>query len=343
MRRLLLTIAFVSSLTHTVGLSAQATRIAGERTDTAYFRGDTIFIHSATDRSALSREFARYVQSMRALPGLPKAATPRAMHIYLASDEGAFRALTRGGAPHWGAGIAMPDSGIIVLPAYSSERTSVESLGPVVRHEIAHIALQQSLEGLRIPRWFTEGYAVWSAGQLDPDAAWHLRIAFLTDRAPSLDSLALDWPRGELDARVAYLLSASAVAYLYELGPPESFNAFLEKWRQSGSLEEALRATYLISGTQFERLWSAHVRKNYGWLLFIAQGAVVWLFITIIAIVLIILRRRRDRRRLADLRHSEPPDSPAYWLGEEEHADGAGDEAPADGLTGEHGSDKLAT
>jgi hypothetical protein len=266
----------------------------------------------------LAQTFAHYISSMRALPGLARVTRPPTrIDIHLAENEQAFRSLTGGSAPHWGAGIALPDSGIIVLPAYTSRRAGVQDLGPVVRHEIAHVQLQRALQDLRVPRWFTEGYATWAAGQLDPDADWYLRLAFLTQRAPSLDSLELGWPAGEADARVAYLLSATAVAYMQTLGPDSLFGTFITRWRDTRSFETAIRKTYLLSTPQFERLWLKHVRRHYGWLLFAAQGAVVWSFFTVLAIVLIFMRRRRDRRRLAELRRNEMPDSPAYWMGEE--------------------------
>ena len=310
---LLLTLFFVCDV------GAQSSP-ASSRTfsDTAFFNTDTVVLHSTTNVANLTRTFADYIARMRPLPGIDAARDtarrPQRIDIHLAEDERAFSELTGGAAPHWGAGIAMPDSGIIVMPAYSSRRGGVQDLGPVIRHEIAHIQLQRALPHLRIPRWFTEGYATWSAGQLDPDADWYLRLAFITGRAPSLDSLELEWPGREVDARVAYLLSASAVAYLQTLGPDTLIATFIDSWRTHGSFEESIRSTYLVSGAQFERLWSKHVRRHYGWLLFLAQGAVVWAFISVVAVAMIFLRRRRDRRRMEELRRNELPDSPAYWM-----------------------------
>ncbi|MEO5511111.1 MAG: hypothetical protein ABIV28_01465 [Longimicrobiales bacterium] len=345
-RSLLLTICFVGCAASVTAQRAVGTQIPLE---TALFNGDTVVLHGAPAAAALSRELAQFITTSRPLPGLQRATAGRAIRIYLADNEAAFRALTGGVAPHWGAGIAFPDSGVIVLPALSSGRVSVRDLGPVVRHELAHVELQRYLAGLRIPSWFTEGYAVWSAGQLDPDADWYLRLSFVTGRAPSLDSLDLGWPARQMDARIAYLLSASAVAYLYSFGSEAAFSEFLARWLETGSFEQSLRLTYRISSTQFERLWAAHVRSHYGWLLFVAQGVVIWAFITLLVLILIFVRRRRDRGRLADLRRTEPPDAPAFWIEGAEVADGA-DEVTSDavqpgpgGLTEDPPSDRLAT
>jgi hypothetical protein len=238
--------------------------------------------------------------------------------VYITPDEALFRQFTGGRAPDWGAGVAFPGTGVIVLPGYGSSRGGATGLRGVLHHELAHLALQRRLGGAQVPRWFTEGYAVWSARQLDADAAWLLRLAFVFDRAPPLDSLELRWPAESQDARVAYLLSATAVQYLYGLAAPDRFTRFLDTWATGGTLEGALRATYVLTSAQFERLWRREVRSSYGWLLFLTQGVVLALFFTILVLVLFAIRRRRDRRKLANLRAAEPPDDPAYGLDREE-------------------------
>ena len=188
-----------------------------------------------------------------------------------------FDSLTGGRTPDWGAGVAFPDSGVIVLPGYASERVLTRDLPRVLRHELAHVALQRHLGAARVPRWFTEGYATWAAGQLDTDAAWLLRVAFLMRRTPPLDSLVLEWPRGQADARIAYLLSASAIEYLVENGGERALTLFLERWRESGDFDAALRDTYGLTFGQLERYWGRAVRRRYGWMLFLAQSAVLWM------------------------------------------------------------------
>lgn len=251
-------------------------------------------------------------------PGLPADVLdqPPAIRILLPGDEAAFDAVTGGRTPDWGAGVALPDSGIIVLPAYASPRGRLPDLPRVLRHELAHVALQRYLGAARVPRWFSEGYATWAAGQLDADAGWILRLAFLTRRAPPLDSITLTWPEGAADARVAYLLSASAVEYLHDNGGERVLAIFLEQWRASGSFENALRGTYGLTIEQLEHYWGRAVRRRYGWLLFFAQATVLWAIFTVIALILWTIRRRRDRRRLERLRATEPPDDPAYWMPE---------------------------
>src|SRR5690606_7307167 len=193
-------------------------------------------------------------------------------------------------------------------------RAGTHELPQILRHELAHVALQRQLREAIVPRWFTEGYATWSAGQLDGDAGWQLRLALATERAPPLDSLTLDWPLLATDARTAYLLSASAVRYLYSLGSPETFTRLFDTWSATGDFEASMRRVYVVSTPQFERLWRAHVKRRFGWLQILAQTLFIWIIATLLVLVLFIVRRRRDRSRMEQLRAAEVPDEPAYWL-----------------------------
>jgi hypothetical protein len=268
------------------------------------------------------------VVTTAALPALPGDVldTPPPIDLYIAADEARFAELTGGRAPHWGAGVAFPAAGVIVIPAHRG--AGFQDIARTVIHELAHVALHRYLEPARIPRWFTEGYATWASGQLDPEAAWLLRLAFVTRRAPPLDSLVLGWPAGVRDARVAYLLSATVLEYLYAHGGEFALRRFLERWREGESMDEALFNTYGLTLATLERHWSRSVRRRYGWTVFFSQALVIWAIFALLVIALFVIRRRRDRRKLARLRADELPDAPAFWV--------PGSEPPDDDVA-EHG------
>lgn len=277
-------------------------------------RGDVVIRHwQGQTRLAQSLLPAENAPAFRGLPA-DVLQRGRDVVVFLAPDAARFDSLTGGRTPEWGAGVAFPQLETIVIPGYVSSRTGTHELPQILRHELAHVALQRHLGDALVPRWFTEGYATWSAGQLDADAGWQLRLALATGRAPSLDSLTLDWPLLAADARIAYLLSASAMQYLYSLGTPAMLERFFDVWARSGDFEASLREVYVISSPQFERLWRAHVKRRFGWLQVLAQTAFIWVIAALFVLVFFIIRRRRDRRRMEELRATEPPDSPAYWL-----------------------------
>jgi hypothetical protein len=276
-------------------------------------------------------------------PGLPADVLQRdePVNVYLAPDAVRWDSLTGGRSPDWGAGLAYPHQGVVIIPGYVSDRAGTHTLPVILRHELAHIALQRTMPGVNIPRWFNEGYATWAAGQFDADAGWMLRLAFVTQRAPPLDSITLDWPLLEADARLAYLLSASAVRYLHSLGTDQTFERFLASAAAHGDFERALREVYILSSPQFERLWRAHVRRSFGWLQIFAQSMFIWLILTLFVLLLFVVRRRRNRARMDVLLRSELPDEPAYWLDRPEDDDSSDDGTAANRGDSDQGGESM--
>jgi hypothetical protein len=246
------------------------------------------------------------------LPGLP-AEVPRRAVVFLAPDLARFDALTGGEVPHWGAGVAIPSRDRIVIPLFAHPWSGQGTEDRTLLHEWAHLGLHDHLRGLQIPRWFDEGYAQWASGGWDRTSAWRLRLVLAGGGAPPLDSLSLVWPRDRAEAELAYLLSATAVSYLAEGSGERGLELFLTRWQESGNLEEAFRRTFGITTGTFERQWLEHVKRRFGWVLVLSQSFVFWVFLGAVLLVLFRIRRRRDRERMARLRASEPPDSPAWW------------------------------
>ncbi len=275
------------------------------------------------DRPRLGSRLVDMLRAAPPLPGLPREAPGfgQTIHIILARSDAHFDSITGGAIPEWGAGVADPENGIIVLPGYGGGRAATSNPQRVLRHELAHVALHRYLAPSRIPRWFTEGYATWAAGELDMEGEWRLRLAFATRSAPPLDSLELGWPRLTEDARTAYLLSASIVGYLVRSSGVAGLELFLARWHSGRNMDQALAATYGMSVDQLETYWRRDVRKRYGWLAVLTQSAVFMAGASLVLIVLFAIRRRRDRRKLAVLKASEPPDAPAYWNEDENAVD----------------------
>lgn len=276
-----------------------------------------VILHYWPEQRALAEEVLERVTGQPPLPALPvDVLEPRSVNVYLAPDAARWDSLTGGAAPEWGAGIADPQAGLIVLPTFDWQRTPPHTIYRTLRHELAHVALQRFVGPARTPRWFSEGYAQWAAGEWRWDSAWQLRMAFVRADSPPLDSLTLQWPVGESEARLAYLLSASAVAYLVDRSGERGLRILLERWREEVDFDAAFRDVYGLTVGQFEEDWRAHVKRTFGWTVVLGHSLFFWLIAAILLLVLWIIRRRRDRARMAALEAAEIPDDPAYW---EEH------------------------
>lgn len=247
------------------------------------------------------------------LPALPGSVPTRAT-FYLAPDVAVWDGLTSGRIPEWGAGVAFPELDLAVIPLYEAPAGGLRSRDRTVLHEWAHLGLHEYLSGLRIPRWFDEGYAQRAAGGWDTAEAWRLRLALAGGGAPPLDSLTLGWPSGTSEAQLAYLLAGSAVEYLVRDSGDRGLAIFLERWRDTSNFEEAFRQTFGLTTGTFETRWIRYVERRYGWILFLSQTAIFWTIAGVALVVLWRWRAARDRARLARLRATEPSDKPAFWL-----------------------------
>ncbi len=298
----------------------------------AWLHGAMVEIAYRGADSLRAENLLEFLEGLPPLPGLP-AGTPASVTVFIAPTDSVFMALAGGAVPEWGAAVAIPSLSRMVLPREGGRRVRGWTEARVLQHEWAHLGLHQFLPGMRIPRWFDEGYAEWASGGWSPTQGWRLRVAFALGQAPALDSLVLSWPRDRSSAELAYLLSATAVEYLVRESGERGLRLFLEAWREEENFSAGLRRVYGVTPGQFEEDWKKYVRRRYGWLFALSHSTVFWLTLALALLVLVRIRRGRDREALARLRATEPPDQPAFWQKVEEGGDGTnrGSERSAEG------------
>jgi hypothetical protein len=310
---------FLACLVAPVETAAQDSAVADSTF--AWLRGARIEIAYRGADSLRAENLLEFLEGLPPLPGLPPT-VPAAVTVVVAPTDSAFTALAGGAVPEWGAAVALPILNRMVLPREGGRRVRGWTEARVLQHEWAHLGLHQFLPGMRVPRWFDEGYAEWASGGWSPTQGWRLRVAFALGQAPALDSLVLSWPRDRTSAELAYLLSATAVEYLVRESGERGLRLFLEAWREEGSFSAALRRVYGVTPGQFEEDWKKYVRRRYGWLFALSHSTVFWLTLALALLVLVRIRRGRDREAMARLRATEPPDQPAFWQEEGEGGEG---------------------
>lgn len=303
-----------------LAVTAAGQEVGPEAGSFRWIPGDRVRVGYRPLDSVRASRVHDFLDGLPPLLGLPTD-LPRGVTLYIAPSEILFDSLTGGAVPEWGAAVAIPQLNRVVVPREGSRRTRGWTEARVLQHEWAHLGLHQYLPGLRVPRWFDEGYAEWASGGWSPTEGWRLRVAFAMGRTPALDSLVLDWPRDQASAELAYLLSATAVEYLVAESGERGIRLFLEAWKEGGSFPAALQKVYGVTPGQFEEDWKKYVKKRYGWIFVLSHSSVFWLTLTLALLVMVRIRRGRDREGMARLRATEPPDEPAYWTEEEvDHA-----------------------
>jgi hypothetical protein len=290
--------------------------------------GARVVVHHAPRDSLVAREVLSVLDRQSRLPGLPDS-LPSGVHVYLTHGPEAFDEITGGAVPEWRAGVAIPSLNMLAIPLGEGTRILNLEGRRTLRHEWAHLGLAAAIDGLRAPRWFTEGYAQWASAGFDASEAWKLRVLMALSRTPPMDSLTLQWPRGRAQADVAYLLSASAVTYLLQESGERGLAIFVERWRDERSFESAFRRTFGVTTSQFEEDWKKHVKSRYGWLFVFSHSTLFWMLLALVLLFMLRIRRGRDREQMARLRAGEPPDQPAYW---DEAEDDSGPVEPISGV-----------
>ena len=265
--------------------------------------------------SAVARAALDALDRQGRLPGLPDS-LPTGVTLHFASTPEEFSALAGGRVPEWSAGLAIPSESRIVIPLFRAPgRSRQDATSRVLRHEWAHLGLHQYLDPLRIPRWFSEGYAQWASGW-DRSDVWRLRVLVALGRTPSLNSLSLRFPVESGSAEVAYLLSATMVEYLVETSGEEGLEIFLARWKEVGRFDEALARTYGFTPGRLESAWQRWIKERYGVIHVFSSSGLGWGMLALMLLLLFRIRRGRDREAMARLRAGEVPPSPTYWLGD---------------------------
>jgi hypothetical protein len=224
--------------------------------------------------------------------------------IYLLSDLDCLDEFGLGGAlPDWVAGVAGGDGRFLALRA-DPGRTDLRSLRVTLRHELAHLALRAATEG-NAPRWLHEGYAQFAAGGWDWQEAWRLRLLMLRGGQGVLQELSLRFPSDPQRARMAYLLSYTAVHEMVRLGGEAGLSATFQQLGSGATPDETLRRVYGLTESQFESRWKRTVTQRYGVLYVISRATFFWVAVTFLLLWLGWRRRRRDRAKMASLKEAE--------------------------------------
>lgn len=267
------------------GLPAGAERIVGGRFSFVAMPSDL-----GLARNLLAESIARDT-----FPGLPRPS--RRAEIYIAPDDRRFREWMGDGVPEWGAAVAYPDQHLIVMQGRSADSRAGDPR-VTLRHEIAHLALHE-YAGWRLPHWFDEGYASFSAGEWEREQVLASSFVLALRGVPHLATLDSMISGGSARAEQGYALAHRAVADIAALDPAGGLTLLFRHLPQSRSLDAALRTAYGVTLDGFESTWRKTTRSRYGALALFADLGFASLVLFLVIAPFWVARRRRDRSRLA--------------------------------------------
>jgi hypothetical protein len=262
--------------------------------------GRITFVYYPQD-DRLARSLAVSAAANDSFPGL---ARPRQrVLVAIAPDAKTFRAWVGPRAPEWGAAIAFPESHRIVIHGRDAGARAGDPVS-TLRHELAHLVLHEALGDLP-PRWFDEGYASYAAAEWGRDETLATSVALVFRPVPGIESLDDYFTAGEQKADEGYALAHRAVAELASIDRERGLSLFFRYWKETGSMDRAVRQAYGLTLADFDQRWRDRTRRRYGGLALTADFALLGLVGSITLLPLWIARRRRDRRRLDAMRAAE--------------------------------------
>lgn len=255
--------------------------------------------------TVLARRLLRDATRTDTFPGLPRPA--ERVLIAIAPDRDRFREWAGPGAPEWGAALAFPESRRIVMQGHDAG-TDAGDPREVLRHELAHLALHEFLGDLPM-RWFDEGYASYAAHEWRRDDVLATNVALALRGMPTFDELEARFTGTATGVDAAYALAFRAVSDLAALDPERGLAPLLASWKETGSLDRAVRATYGITLQDFEARWRTRTRRRYGALALFSDLAILGVFVLGMAGPIWFVRRRRNLQRMAALTLADEADA----------------------------------
>ncbi len=218
--------------------------------------------------------------------------------VYVARTPGEMAGLAPEGAPFpkYADGVAYPDIGLVLLTIHPVEVNAHHDLAEVFRHELAHVALFDSVGGRPVPRWFNEGFAVFASGESSFTRLQTLWTATMSEELIPLRRMERTFPSDAVGVSVAYAQAADVVRFLVRRQDHERFVGMIERVRHGQDFEHSMRDSYGLDLETLEYEWREDVARRYTFWPILFSGSVVW--VGAIGLFFVAWRRRKKRDKV---------------------------------------------
>lgn len=222
--------------------------------------------------------------------------------------------------PRWIAGFAQGAAGTVVLFPSRSVRYPHDSLEAVLQHEVAHVLISRAAGGRPVPRWFNEGLAVVAERGWGLEDRWQLAWALVAAGQVRMDDVDQLFQSGSSEATRAYVLASAFVRHIIETDGAAVPARVLEFVATGVPFELAFAQGTGRSLAVAESTFHAELTSWTRRLPFLTSSSVLWVMVTLLALLAIFVRRRRSaarRRQWAEEEkeaEAEPEAPPPGWV-----------------------------
>lgn len=211
------------------------------------------------------------------------------VEIRVAAAPAQMAGLSPGEIPAGLPAVAFREHRLVVMSVSSGLGGEPPDLEERLRHELAHIALDDAVGGHDLPRWFHEGFAVHFSGEGGAARAEALCLAALHDRLMSLREVDARFPDGAAGASLAVAEAAEFLRFLLARPVRDRFPALIERLRAGDPLDRALPAALGADLDSIELGWRKEMAKRYSFMPVFAGATLLWV---VVALGIAVRRRR---------------------------------------------------
>jgi hypothetical protein len=217
------------------------------------------------------------------------------VRVEIARTSGEMTTFAPSGAPYpeYAAGVAYSELGLVLLSLTPVHPGEEQDLGEVFRHELAHVALHDALNGQTVPRWFNEGFAVFASGESSFTRMKTLSMATVGGSLIPLRELERTFPDDETKAQVAYAEAVDVLRFLVRREDAHRFRTLVGELRDGKAFEQAVLDAYAVDLATLELEWRDDASRRYTFMPILLSGTFFW----VIALALAVWAWRRRKRR----------------------------------------------
>jgi Peptidase MA superfamily len=220
------------------------------------------------------------------------------VRVEIARTPGEMATFAPAGAPYpdYAAGVAYAEIGLVLLSLTPVHAGTEQDLAEVFRHELAHVALHDAVNGQPIPRWFNEGFAVLASGETSFVRMKTMLMANVGGSLIPLHDIERSFPNDETQAQIAYAEAVDVVRFLVRREDVHRFHTLIQRMREGEAFDKAVLGAYGVELATLELEWRDDVSRRYTFWPILLSGTGFW--VVALGVFVWAWRRRRRRDRL---------------------------------------------
>lgn len=238
------------------------------------------------------------------------------VEVRIVADADEMRALAPAVAPPpaYASGVAYPALRLVLVSLLAPRGAEAVDIPEVLRHELAHVALEEAVGFRHVPRWFNEGFAVVASREGKAARMQTLWNATLAGTLLPLQDIDRSFPDEPSKVNVAYAQGADFVRYLSRSADGARFASLFRRIEGGQAFEAAVSDAYGKDLRRLEFEWRGDLERRFTLWPALTGGGLVWMVGLGAFVGAWVKRRKRSKRILAQWAVDEARED--AWLAE---------------------------